>query len=317
MTQFVTRDACPACRSPRTVTRFEAPFASDVVGELIRNFYQRDPAVLGDAVYQLDECEDCGAVFQRMVGDDAFLGELYTDWVRHTDQPDTQIATYRRAIRNVRQSRDAHELMTIAAYLGRPLSALKTLDYGMGWALWARTAEQLGCQSFGSDLSQPRMEFAAGHGVRTIADAEISEHRFDFINTEQVMEHVPDPAGLTELLAGALAPGGVLKISVPAGDDADALIAEVRAARKAEDWQNYMPIHPLEHINTFRRSSLRAMTARCGLREVRPSLAQRYAFLRHAGAISPRAPRLALKELARPVYQYSNRRNLYAWFRRD
>ena len=194
--------------------------------------------------------------------------------------------------------------MAAASFLGRPLAGMRTLDYGMGWALWARIAERLGCDSFGSDLAPPRMDYAARHGVRTVADEEISKHRFEFINTEQVFEHVSHPLALLERLAAALEPGGIIKVSVPSGEAIDPVVEMLRRGEFNGDPKAIMPVHPLEHVNCFRRSSIRAMAERIGLAEVRPGIWHGYAFLRRRGALPVSRPKKALKELVRPWYQW-------------
>ena len=43
--------------------------------------------------------------------------------------------------------------------------------------------------------------------------------RFDFINTEQVFEHISEPLETLKELKTLLKPGGIIKISVPTADD--------------------------------------------------------------------------------------------------
>ncbi|HYJ82992.1 MAG TPA: methyltransferase domain-containing protein [Allosphingosinicella sp.] len=312
---FEARDSCPACGSAAE-TVYSTPFSEGPIGDFVRDYYHVDPAVLREAPYELDRCRRCGLVYQHYVGGPELLGTLYSSWLEDPEDPERDIATYRDEIRAIPESRDAHELMAAASYLGRPLAGLRTLDYGMGWVLWGRIAAQLGCDSFGSDLAQPRMDFAARHGVRTVTDSEIPGHRFDFINTEQVFEHVPQPLQLLELLAAALAPGGVIKISVPSGERIDRLLEILKEGRFKGDRDTIMPVQPLEHLNCFRRSSIRTMAGLTGLEPVRPGPWHGYAFLRYPRTIRLSRPKKALKELVRPVYQYRNPSNLYVWLRK-
>lgn len=313
---FVARDPCPACRGKETETVFSSPFDAGGIGRFVRDYYHIDPAVLREAPYELRLCRGCGLVFQRHVGGPALLEELYSNWVEEPEDPERDIDTYRAEIEAIPESRDAHELMTAASYLGVPLERLKTLDYGMGWALWARIAARLGCDSFGSDLAPPRMDYAARHGVQILTDAEIGAHRFHFINTEQVFEHVPEPLGLLERLAAALVPGGVVKISVPSGERVEPLLALLNSGAYRGDADTIMPVQPLEHLNCFRRRSVQAMADRVGLDIVRPGPWHGYAFLRRRGTINLARPRKAAKEMIRPWYQYRNPSNLYLWLRK-
>ena len=311
--RFRHRDSCPACHSDAVRTVYRSPFAEGGVGTFVRTYYHVDPAALASAPYQLDECERCGLVYQAWIGDDRLLSDLYTHWVDNPADPERDIDTYRADISAVRLSRDAHEIMAVSSYLGRPLKRLRTLDYGMGWALWARIAEQLGCRSHGSDLSEPRMRFARDHGIEAVTDAEIDQLVFDFINTEQVFEHVPAPLELLRKLERCLAPGGVIKLSLPSAERVEALIEMMCNGKYRGDYSTIVPIQPLEHINSFKRRSLDAMAAAAGLRTIRPDLWHRYAFLRHKGTVDPRRLQKTAKELVRPIYQHRDKSNLFVW----
>src|SRR5690349_7663374 len=105
------------------------------------------------------------------------------------------------------ESRDAHGIISAAAFLQKRPADLLTLDHGMGWAMWARVARTLGCRSHGTELSFTRAQFAREHGIDVLPTDAAPEGQFDFINTDQVMEHLPQVRPTVERLAGALRPG--------------------------------------------------------------------------------------------------------------
>jgi 2-polyprenyl-3-methyl-5-hydroxy-6-metoxy-1,4-benzoquinol methylase len=310
---FATRSVCPGCRASDIMTLYRTGFDEGGIGTFVRTYYGIDPKILTAGEYRLDQCRACKLIFQGCIGDDRLLETLYTDWVEEPGDPEAEIDTYRADINNVRLSRDAHEVMAASSFLRVPLSQLTTLDYGMGWALWARIAATLGCQSYGSDLSKPRMAFAARHGVNAITDAEIADRRFHFINTEQVFEHVPEPLELLCRLKRSLLPGGVVKISIPSAAKVDHLITMLKDGRYQGDYPTIVPVQPLEHVNSFTQQSLAAMADVAKMRIVRPSFRHGYAFLRHYGTLSLSQPKRVAKELVRPWHQYNNSRNLFAW----
>jgi SAM-dependent methyltransferase len=179
----------------------------------------------------------------------------------------------------------------------------------MGWASWARNAKDLGCRSYGFDLSPERNAFAESHGIETAADGET----FHFINTEQVFEHVIDPAALARELGGRLRPGGILKISVPSSRGLLDTFRRLSEGQATVGRDEIMPLQPLEHVNCFSPKGIELLGAEIGLRPVVPSLPTRFAFL---PGVSVRHPRKALKELVRPFYQWRNPSNLYVWLRK-
>lgn len=313
---FERRETCPACSAGEHEPVYTSPFSQGAIAAFVREYYRIDPGCLAQAPYELQRCHQCGLVFQHYVGGPELLSDLYTHWVKEPQDPEAEIATYRDEIENIPLSRDAHELMSAASFLGIPLAQLKTLDYGMGWALWARIAARLGCDSYGSDLSSPRMDYARSHGVKTIEDDDIGRLKFHFINTEQVFEHVPEPLSLLRRLAAALEPGGIVKISIPSGENADRLISALNDGSYRGDYQSIIPVQPLEHVNCFTRRSVDVMAMRAGMAAVRPSLYHSYAFLRHRGTLRLSRPKKSIKELVRPWYQYRNSSNIYVWLRK-
>jgi hypothetical protein len=312
---FIERVACPSCRSSDWKTLHRQAFTDPPVSAFIKAHYGVDPTVLTEAPYELAECASCTLVFQRWIGSDQLLGELYGIWVHEHGLPSNE-PRYQSELAHPLQSRDGHEIMIAAAYLGVPLTTLTTLDYGMGWALWARISRSLGCNSFGNDLAQSRMKFAEDHGVTPLTDAQLGSPRFHFINTEQVMEHLTAPREIADLLAASLLPGGILKVSVPSGDRSRSHAIALSEGRGGDFAGELMPIHPIEHVNTFTTKALERLAANLSLELVRPSFAQSYAFLARLGSVSPLRPAKAVKELVRPVYQWRNPANLYVWMRK-
>ena len=258
-------EQCPACRGSSRIVHSRD--YADLSG-FLSQYYRRE--MRAEGVYEIRECETCGTLFQSGRPDDALLTRLYNVWLTEppSDGPN---------------ERDRAEVATAQAFFGR--KNLRTYDFGMGAAAWARSALEMGCESHGTDLSEHSMENAARHGVITDDDG-----LFDFINTEQVFEHMKDPIAIARELVAKLKPGGILKISVPAKYDMD-LSGDPPPA-----------VQPLEHLNTFTEQGLCRMT---GLPMVRPSIMQRYA----------RRPR-RLKDVVRPFWTWSNRKNLHRWFQK-
>ena len=194
--RFLCREACPACGSKDFSILYSAPLDSGSIGRFIEDYYAIDPRLLGGAPYELCECASCKLIYQRYVGSNKLLEALYTDWVSEPLDPEQEIAAYRDEIGAVAQSRDGHEIMVASSFTGVPLKHMRVLDYGMGWALWARIARQLGCQAFGIDVAEPRMLYASRHGITTLREDQLEGREFHFINMEQVLEHVVDPLAL-------------------------------------------------------------------------------------------------------------------------
>jgi Methyltransferase domain len=302
---FEVRSACPACGG-RSETLYRCSFARPPISTFINDYYCENLTLPG--VYRVERCGGCGTMFQAEVGTLPFLEKLYGEWIKSI-KPEED-AAFMFDVSNARMSRDGHEIMAAGSYLRMPLGKMVTLDYGAGWAGWARVSKSLGCQSHSFDLAPDRQAMAESHGILP------DYGRYHFINTEQAMEHITDPASTTEQLAAKLLPGGILKISVPSNRGASATLARLKSGQERITHDEIMPVLPLEHVNCFTRDGLRALGRQFGLVEVRPGYRHRFAFLRHVGTVRPSDPKRAAKEMIRPFWQWRNPANLYIWLQR-
>ncbi len=308
---FTDSRDCPACASNGAPTICAARFDGPSLRPLLRARYGHHADRVRTARFEVAHCPDCDTLFQTRVGSPELLAALYDRWIP-AGLNSVTTARFDWLASHPHQSRDGHDLMTAASLLRRPLHGLRVLDFGMGQGLWTRIAKALGCDSHGFDLSASRMALAARHGVVPVPRDHIPGGAFDFINAEQVFEHLPDPRETMGLLAAGLQPGALLRVSVPAQGKVREALARVGRG-EATTLTDLDPVFPLEHITAFSEAGLTRLGEAAGLRTVRGGLADRLAFLRHRGALSLRAPRNTAKELARP---FVRPRSLTVWFRR-
>lgn len=313
--QFVERTYCPACRATDAANEiFTCGFADDPIRAYIGRYYGDDRLpLLAGQTYRLDRCRRCGLAYQRFIGDAAFLGQLYDQWLNSSANQDRAEALQQQLLARPLTSRDGHEVMWAAHHLAQPLRGMRTLDYGMGWGLWARTALALGCESSGFDLSDTRMRLAARAGIRLVDESRLAPQYFDFINTEQVLEHVPDPSSLVARLAAALRPGGLLKVSVPYGTDIEKRLAFGDWHAEPPSQRSLNAVAPLEHINCFNCHAVVAMGEANRLAHVPTPFLSQFAYVRYPGAIGLDAPGQAVKELIRPLLRRFDKPSLYVW----
>jgi SAM-dependent methyltransferase len=313
--RFVERTRCPACDSTRLETLLHCPYVEPrLLGFLQHSYPTASDLVdwLSGADYQLDACVACHLVYQRFVGSDELLSVLYDEWLNEQYQPAS--ANFRSQLARPAQTRDGHELFAVARTLNVPVHRLRVIDYGMGWGLWARIAKQLGADAFGCDLSALRCADARASGIGIVQPAELTGMDADFVNADQILEHVSEPWRAVREMASALRSGGILKIAVPQASDMRRRLAVLDwyAPKYTRDSLN--PVHPLEHVNCFDSRALETLGARAGLRRVRISLSAYATFLGVPGALSLADPLRLFKAFARPAYHRWSRDNLYVWF---
>jgi SAM-dependent methyltransferase len=314
--RFVDRSACPVCMARTSQPLYVCGFAEEPLRTYLNSYYgaQRAQELDGHG-YTLVKCTACQLVYQRFIGDSVFLKRLYDQWLNAPTAATEADRAASAQLACAGLTRDAHELMWVSHCLRKPLPELNTLDYGMGFGLWARISRSLGCQSFGFDLSDTRMCAASKAGVKVRREEDFPAHTFDFINTEQVFEHVPAPRELAKRLAACLKPGGILKICVPYGEDIERCIENGKWQADSGSRHSLDPVAPLEHINCFKAETLRRLAAELGLVFERPQILPQFAYLAHSGTWSLADPSNLLKELSRPLQRRFSRRSLYVWLR--
>ncbi len=257
------------CASPPGRTLFASRFAEPPIRDYLLRFYpgleESDLALLADGELVLEECPRCALVWQRFAPAGELLLTLYESWAgasggleRHDD-----VAYHRSAAEEV--------LLALELADGRP-SEVSVLDFGMGWGRWPRLAAAFGMDAYGVELSTTQASYAAAQGVHVVALEDLPDARFQFINSEQVFEHLVAPRETLQRLARSLAPGGWIKIAVPDG-------SEIARRLQEPDWSNRSlnPVAPLEHLNAFGPRALVELGRQAGLRRAQPSPAALYA----------------------------------------
>lgn len=193
----------------------------------------------------------------------------------------------------------------------KPPHEMEVLDFGMGWSEWLQMARAWGCRVTGMELSEERVRHARSLGIEIIDLDDAAGRRFDFINTEQVFEHLVSPLDILERLGSLLKPGGLLKVSVPDGRKMPKVIDDLASGGQWSP-ERVMAIAPLEHVNCFTYDSIVAMGKAAGLRVSTPRL--RDMLNASSGWLSPKE---AARNLARPVYRHLYPRSTYVFLTRD
>jgi SAM-dependent methyltransferase len=258
---FVERLTCPVCGAGDARHLVTLPYDEPPLDRYLEDFYQGRLRVepLAGWDFVLERCGDCGLVYQRFVPAADVLHELY-DQVAVAAPDDV---ASRRGLR-VRQAYAADIELAIA-HLGGDPAGLRVLDHGAGTGLWLQMAAAYGCRTAATELSDPGRERLAALGHEVFDPDELPSGRFDLINSEQVFEHLLDPAASIASLGAALRPGGLLRLSVPNGSD-------ISSRLEVGDWlapkgsaASLNAVAPLEHVNCFDHGSLHRLATSAGL----------------------------------------------------
>jgi transcription elongation factor Elf1 len=302
------RTHCPGCESSEFDALLKAPYSDPLLRRYFSDHYGShvDISAVADGSFTLVRCRVCHLAFQLEVPNDPLLGEIYDKWIDPSEQERLHNSYTLNDYRYL-----AEQIQLLIQLLQRPPAAIEVLDFGMGWAEWACMARGFGCRVAGAELSQARTQSALALGIEVVDWAGLPASRFNFINVEQVMEHLVDPLATLRRLANATAPGGIVRIAVPDARQSLRKLAGSGDLSQATAHE-LMTIAPLEHINSFEHASLEAMGRRAGLTPLRPSLLTTY----DSGSGWWR-PRNAARLLTRPLYRHWFPKSTIAYFRKN
>lgn len=293
---FTTRHSCPCCGGKGEAILYEKEFCESPIRDYLEAFYGPQGGVelefLENAAFTLVDCPTCGLIYQKHVANDALMVKLYEQWIHPV-----------KVFELIDGRHDATYFLSLNAQIANAISYLQVipadlecLDFGMGWGHWCRAMRGFGCNVTGTELSESRISYARKEGLNIIDFDDIGDHKFDLINSEQVLEHIPDPFETLLYLRKSLKPGGLIRIGVPDGWD-------VRARLAVGDWlapkdspNSLNAVAPLEHINCFNYDVVVRLATRAGLEE-------RFVPAKYAISLVD-----ALRKRVKPVYFRLRRR---------
>ncbi len=254
--EFIRRPRCELCGCDHPIILLSKAYSNPAVWRFIDRYYEErvDKAVLEQATYEILRCPICGFMWQSQILNGAGMACLYNYWISAENsfqkkQDSGEEAGYQR------------QAALIHAFIPQKATAdIHVLDFGMGWGYWCMAAQKTGYQVMGMEIAETRLDFARKQGVQAVTHfSQLSGQVFDFINAEQVFEHIPQPLDTLKTLVAHLAPKGVVRIAVPDG-------GKIAQEVTQPDWKaSKNAIHPLEHINCFTHQSLAYLGQAAGL----------------------------------------------------
>lgn len=257
---FVYRSRCELCDSDRKQTLISIPFSDSLVWDFLESYYQSriDKSVIEGTNYEVVECLDCKFVWQAYVCNDQLMDELYNVWIP------AELSLKKQKYANASlYNNHAYDLIAVSYLFSEQPYKISILDFGMGWGHWCRMAKAFGYSVKGFEVSAPRLAYAREIGIDVIDNySDIGKDKFDFINSEQVFEHITNPLQTLNYLSSSLKTGGIIRISVPNGSIA---LKQLKHSSQKNWKATKNELHPLEHINCFTHSTLRAMGKRANL----------------------------------------------------
>jgi 2-polyprenyl-3-methyl-5-hydroxy-6-metoxy-1,4-benzoquinol methylase len=304
-TELATRERCPSCGSPDASPLLRHLYEATPLREFLVATYEgrADLSRLTGIAFEVDRCNSCRLVFQRTVPVGSLLDDLYDVWIAPGEKERLrgryELSYYRYL---------AEQVDFLVQHFRKKPSQVSVLDFGLGWSEWASVAKGYGCNVAGMEISSERIRHARSLGIEIVEWGEVPQRAFDYINAEQVFEHLINPRETLVHLAKGLRANGLIGISVPNGRGIEKRLKRLPGMRKVT-MDYIMPITPLEHVNCFDHWSLVELGLQSGLRPVRPQF--RLLYNAASGWLEPKQ---SIKNLIRPLYRHLYPKSTVVYF---
>lgn len=301
------RKQCPACNNKtkkNQKTIFSCSYDKEPIKSYMEEFYKEkgeyDSSLLSKETYEIIECSNCGLVYQKNIPDDTLCDAIYNKFISSEYEKklieDKETAAQFRmysnellSLVNLVLDRKRKELLNNKNELTQEQleselsnikpSNLKILDYGMGYAKWAKILKAMGCDVYGLEITPEKIKLAKSYGIKVLSYEDINGDKynnyFDIIHTEQVFEHLNEPNETLKLLSKLLKNdnSSIIKISVPPIRKTNTKLKQQKDKFfNINKQKQVMPISPLEHINCFTKKSLLELAKNNNLKEVKMPL---------------------------------------------
>ncbi|MBN2776276.1 MAG: class I SAM-dependent methyltransferase [Bacteroidales bacterium] len=221
--------------------------------------------------FDVIKCRDCGLLFTYPLPSDEAINEYYQGFLFNKPSE----SGLKKQIES--RTREIGHFFNLGDF--------KFLDYGAGIGTAYYVAKKLGFDSFYYDIDRQSIDFAKERlGLAEdsiIKDSDLSGLSFDYIWSDNVIEHVKDPERFVAVLYGALKNGGKLVIKTPQASNVEALFIAALSgllyfknafkqnsfstAFKASFLKRYWHCEPPRHLYSFSKKSIWKLIEKCDI----------------------------------------------------
>ena len=263
--KFISRNECISCKSKDIKILKSELFTSEIIFNYLQLFYGDNVKDLNLENQKLEYavCLNCSMVWQKNVLNEEGLEYLYEILISAESSLNKRESGSYNHFSSYIES--AKRVKYFFPY--RKPRDIKVLDFGMGWGHYCIASKALGHDVYGCELSDVRIKFAQINGVKIIKNIlEIEDNYFDFINTEQVFEHLADPSIIMKEFQRILKNDGIINISVPNS------VKSIKDLNSSHWKPTNNSLQPLQHINSFTSQTLKNFALNNNFVNITPEL---------------------------------------------
>ena len=212
---------------------------------------------LNEPFMRIVKCQACGMMYQSPQMPESSIEDAHTHFEEYTHYPDLNPAKTRLFEARIRRMAKAGLIPGDGSFLD--------VGTGYGAMLDAMAAALPPWRRMAIEISDSARTALASRGHASVAQAEdlAPDARFDWINLDNVLEHLPNPMEALADLRTRLKPGGMVYVEVP-----NEFLIHFKYV--INDWARGFPKPPTfpGHMSLFTKRTLRSMGKQAGFQRI-------------------------------------------------
>lgn len=246
---LIERSECPFCKNNEFKTLYKIKYSEEKVMTFITKYYKSNflNKILKNCIYEICECFDCSGLFQKYEPDTEFSDFLY-DKIISTENSLEKKNDYLEKNRNKLKQ----DLLMISSLTINRKDDIEILEFGPGWGSWSKFMKSQSFNITTCEFSDSRHKHLLKNNINNIKDLDKIKDKFDFIYSEEVLEHVSSPLNILSKLTKLLKKNGYMFHRFPSSYN-------FKKKLNTEYTPTKDCAHPLEHLNIFNKKSFLKM----------------------------------------------------------
>ena len=246
---LIERLECPFCKNNEFKTLYKIKHCDEKLKKFISEYYKSNflSKILENCIYEICECFNCGGLFQKYEPDEKLSDFLY-DKIISLENSFEKKNNYLEKNRNKLKQ----DLLMITSMPFKNKDSIKILEFGSGWGSWSKFMKSQSLNITTCEFSDSRHKHLLKNNINNIKNIDEIKDKFDFIYSEEVLEHISSPLNILNKLSKLLKTNGYMFHRFP---------SSYNFKKKLNT--KYIPgkdcAHPLEHLNIFNKKSFLKM----------------------------------------------------------
>ncbi|WP_440653607.1 class I SAM-dependent methyltransferase, partial [Candidatus Pelagibacter sp. HIMB1506] len=247
---LLERFDCPFCEKNKFKSIYKKNYSNIRLSNFIQKYYKSVTLneILKSKYYNLCKCLNCEGIFQKFIPNNELSNFLYDEIISTNESYNKKL----NFIENNKNKLEQDFLMISNLFNGK-LKNIKILEFGSGWGYWSKFMKSKSLNVSTCEFSKKRHQYLVKNHIRNFRFLEQINEKFDFIYSEEVLEHVAYPLKSLNQLNKILNINGYMFHRFPSS-----FLFETKLNER------YIPnkdcAHPLEHINIIKKRTFYKMS---------------------------------------------------------